>query len=172
MARLGGGPKAGGGGGGGIVAGQQRLNGISTGVEWALPVLVTVFLETRRFRKEKRLITELKEFEASLKATRRGYEAIAELLPRATEVLDDIAVHGTRALNRWAASLGPPPWGPLTATDEKRYRDFIELSACQVVAGAINIQELLECTGQAQEDLIAAIDEGVNRAQATVAELV
>lgn len=169
-ARLGGGPRAS--GGGGIAAGQRRLNGIATGVEWGLPVVVTVFAETRRLRKEQRLTEELDQFEASLRTTRRGYEAIEEILPRATAVLDDIAVHGTRALNRWAAQLGPLPWGSLAPADEQRYRDFIELSTCQVVAGAINIQELLERSGQAQEDLIAAIDEGVNRAQATVAKLV
>ena len=169
-ARLGGGPKAN--GGGGIAAGQKRLNGIATGVEWGLPVLVTVLAETRRLMKEQRLTAELDEFEASLKATRRGYEAIEETLPRATAVLDDIAVHGTRALNRWAAQLGPMPWASLAPADEQRYRDFIELSTCQVVAGAISIQELLQRTGQAQEDLIAAIDEAVNRAQATVAKLV
>lgn len=167
-ARFGGGPKAN--GGGGIAAGEKRLNGIATGVEWGLPVLVTVIAETRQVMKEQRLTAELDEFEAGLKATRRGYEAIEEILPRATAVLDDIAVHGTRALNRWAAQLGPLPWGSLAPADEQRYRKFIELSTCQVVAGAINIQEVLERTGQ--EDLIAAIDEGVNRAQATVAKLV
>ena len=87
-------------------------------------------------------------------------------------VLDDIATHGARALNRWAAQLGPLPWDSLAPADEQRYQDFIELSTCQVVVGAINIQGLLENTGQAQEDLIAAIDEGVNRAHATVEELV
>jgi transcriptional regulator with XRE-family HTH domain len=168
--RLGGGPIAK--GGGGIASGEKRLNGIVTGVEWGLPVLVTVIAETRRAMKELRLNAELEEFEASLKATRRGYEAIAEILPRATAVLDDIAVHGTRALNRWAAQLGPLPWGSLAPTDEQRYQEFIELSTCQIVAGAINIQDLLERTGRHQEDLIAAIDEGVNRAQATVAKLV
>ena len=169
-ARFGGGPKAK--GGGGIAAGEKRLNGIATGVDWGLPILVALIAEGRRQLKAERLTAEMDQFEASLKATRRGYEAIEEILPRATTVLDDIAVHGTRALNRWAAQLGPQPWGTLSAADEQRYQDFIELSTCQVVAGAINIQELLESTGPAQEDLIAAIDEGVNRAQATVAKLV
>lgn len=169
-ARVGGGPKAN--GGGGIAVGQKRLNGIATGVEWGLPVLVTVVAETRRVMKEQRLTAELDEFENNLKATRRGYEAIEDIFPRATAVLDDIAVHGTRALNRWAAHLGPLPWGSLDPANEQRYRNFNELSACQVVAGAINVQELLESTGQAQEDLIAAIDEAVNRAQATVSKLV
>ena len=95
-ARVGGGPEAY--GGGGMAKGQKRLNGIATGVEWGLPIAVTVFAETRRLMKERRLTEELDRFEASLKATRRGYEAIEEILPRATAVLGDIAVHGTRAL--------------------------------------------------------------------------
>lgn len=169
-ARIGGGPKAN--GGGGITAGEKRLNGIAIGVEWGLPILLTAIGETRRLVKEQRLTAELDEFEASLKATRRGYEAIEDILPRATAVLDDIAVHGTRALNRWATQIGPPPWGALVPADEQRYRDLVELSTCQVVTGAINIQEILELTGQAQEDLIAAIDEVVNRSEATVARLV
>jgi hypothetical protein len=169
-ARFGGGPKAN--GGGGMAVGQKRLNWIATGIEVGLPILVKEIAETRRRMKEERLTAELDEFEASLEATRRGYEAIEDILPRATAVLDDIAVHGTRALNRWATQLGSLPRDSLDPANEQRYRDFNELSTCQVVAGAINIPELLEGTGQAQEDLIAAIDEGLNRAQAIVAKLV
>lgn len=169
-ARIGGGPKAM--GGGGIVAGQRRLNGIASGVGWGLPILVSVVAETRRLKKLQRLTEELNQFEASFKATERGYQAVAELLPRATAVLDDIAVHGARALTRWIAQMGQVPGGAHRPADERRYREFVELSTCQVVAGAIDVDELLEQTGDALEELIASIDEAINRAQSTVAKLV
>ena len=54
--------------------------------------------------------------------------------------------------NRWADQLGPLPWGSLSPADEQRYRDFIELSTCQVVAGAINIKELLDRPGPGRPD--------------------
>jgi transcriptional regulator with XRE-family HTH domain len=169
-ARFGGGSKAS--GGGGMEIGDKRLNWVATGVELALPIIVTAIAEHRRGVKERQLSAELDKVETSLEATRRGYQAIEDILPRATEVLDEVAVHGTRALNRWAAELDPQPWDSLNATDKQNYQDFIELSTCQVVIGAIDIHELLESTGQAQENLIAAIDEEVNQAQATVAKLV
>ena len=78
MARLGGGPKAY--GGGGIATGEKRMNGIATGIELGLPILLTVIAETRKAVKERRLAAKLDEFEARFKATRRGYEAVEDIL--------------------------------------------------------------------------------------------
>lgn len=170
MAAIGGGPKAN--GGGGIAGGGKRLDGLAKGVALGLPIIVRAVVETRRTIREQALTAEMDEFEAGLKASQRGFEAVEDVLPRATAVLDDIAVHGTRALNRWTARLGPLPWGSLNPADEQRYRDFVELSACQLVVGAIDPQELLESTGEDREHLIATADKALNTAEKTVAELV
>lgn len=170
QAWLGGGPRYA--GGGGAALGNKRLALVQNGVAVAIPALTSIYLEVRRQKKEAQMAELCDEVEDALDRSERGYQAAADLLPRATSVLDDIAVHGARALNRWAAKLGPTPWGPLDEADQVRYQEFVQLAGCQVVAGVVDLQELLTTTGADLEDLIASIDEDLNYAEALVAVVV
>jgi len=170
LARAGGGPLAS--GGRGMAGGQARLDKLATGVAYGLPALVASIATARRLWKEQRLSDELDQIESAFRETARSYEAIADLLPRATAVLDHVAVHGARALERWKNEVGANRRLEPGAQHEQRYRGFIDLSSCQVVIGAIDIEQLLESRGSEREDLIAAIDEDVNWAQATVTQIV
>lgn len=163
LARFGGGTEAN--GGGGMAGGLGRLEMIASTVELLLPLTIDALNAALRMKKEAQFRKRLDELETELKATRTSYQALADHLPRATVVLNHIAVHGTHALDRWVAGLGPLPWGPLTPEDEERYRVFVELAACQVVLAAIDVQGVLELRDDELAELIATIDEDVTRAE-------
>lgn len=171
-ARLGRGPLAN--GGAGIAGGKRVLTGIEVGTDLLLAVIASWWTAKRNLKKQQELTAELDRIDAEISATQRGFEALEDILPRATKVLDDIAVHGARALNRWDARMGPRPlrWDSLDPTQRQLYQDFVRISACQLAVASINFQELMESTGDDREGLIESSDEVLNRSQEVVGALV
>jgi hypothetical protein len=62
------------------------------------------------------------------------------VIPAATSILEDIAVHGGRAPKRWPDRLNslPVTWHDLETDQKDRYLDFVQIAACQLTVANIN----------------------------------
>ena len=163
-AKFGLGPKASGGFG---IAGGDR---VLTGIRWS----TTLALHAMAMRSELKKQAELDKIDDEIRATQRGFEALEDILPRATEVLDHIAVHGTRALKRWDAQMVTRPcqWDSLDSAQQQRFLDFVEISACQLAVASIDVEELMDSRGDDRERLIAWADAVLSKSQEDVEALV
>ena len=172
LAALGGGAVAA--GGGGVAAGTMVLAGI-VAVPAALLALGAFVLMVKRNRKQQqKIIEKLNEADAEIDATRRGFEALVDILSRATKTLDYIAVHAAHALDKWEAQLPARPldWASMEASDQQRYLDFIDVSASQLSVVTIDMTGLMATRGDDRERLIELADEVLNQSQAVVQSLV
>lgn len=172
LALLGGGTLAA--GGAGVAGGTMLLTGIVAAPVLLLALGGWVWMINRNRKQQQALAAKLDEADAEIAATRRGFEALADILPRATEVLDDIGVHGGRALDKWADQLEPRPldWNSLDPAQRVRYQDFVQISASQLAVATINFQGLLTSSGKDREQLIELTDEVLNQSQEVVGSLV
>ncbi len=99
LALLGGGTLAG--GGAGVAGGTAVLAGIVAAPALLLTVGGLVWMVRRNRKQQQELTVKLDAADEEIAATRGGFEAFADILPRATKTLDYIAVHGGHALTRW-----------------------------------------------------------------------
>lgn len=124
----------------------------------------------RNRKQQQKLAAQLDQAEAELVATKPGYDALCDILPRATDTLDYIATHAGHALNRWGSQLGPASttWKSLDLQDQHRYQSFIEVAAAQLTIVTINVQGLLTTRGTDQQRLIELADKVLMQSEATV----
>ena len=169
---LGGGTRAS--GGFGVAGGTKVLTGIKVGaaVLFAISPMVVSAMRSRKQRQE--FVTMLDELDAEISASRRGVDALVDILPRATTVLDEIAVHGGRALDKWEAQLGPLPrtWDSLGPARVERYQDFVKIADCLLDVVEISVPELMESSGAERERLIEGADTVLNQSEDIVGSLV
>jgi transcriptional regulator with XRE-family HTH domain len=168
LALLGGGTLAA--GGAGVAGGTLLLAGIVATPAVLLALGGAVWVARRTRKQQQQLIEQLDEAEAEIAATRRGFEALVDILARATETMEYIAVHAGHAVDRWGARLGPPPldWQSMKPEDRELYQGFISISASQLALAAINMQGLMVSRGDDREQLIELADEVLNQSQAVV----
>jgi transcriptional regulator with XRE-family HTH domain len=161
-------------GGAGVAGGKRLLTGIQWGTALLLMTAAVVWDARRSLKQQQEQAAALRELDAEIRATRRGLEALEDFLPRATQVLDDIAVHGGRALNKWEAQVGPQPleWDSLDPSQRKRYQDFAKILGCQLEVTELDFQELMESRGEDRERLIELFDRVLNQSQEVVDSLV
>jgi transcriptional regulator with XRE-family HTH domain len=159
-------------GGAGVAGGKRRLKDIEVGTGLIAELSLVLLKATYDLRKQRRELAE--KLDAEIGATRRGFAALEDLIPRATGVLDDIAVHAGRALGKWEAKLGPRPlkWNALELSQRERYEDFVKIAFCHLSVAAINFPELMESRGEEREHLILSADMVLNEAQEVVGSLV
>lgn len=173
LALLGGGTLAA--GGAGVAGGTMLLTAIV-----ATPALLlaigggVIWMVRRNRRQQQELIEKLDKADAELTETRPGVEAVEDILPRVTKLLDYIAVHAGHALTRWEAQLGTRPldWVSLEEEPQQHYKDFIEIAACQLSLVSINVQELMASRGEELERRIKLVREVLNQAKTTIEKLV
>lgn len=172
LALLGGGTLAA--GGAGVAGGAAVLAGIVAAPALLLAVGGLVWMVKRNRKQQQQLTEKLNEADAEIAQTRRGFEALIDILPRATQTLDYIAIHGGHALKRWDGQLGQRPldWDSLSTDAQQRYRDFVAISASQLSVVSINVQELMTSRGEEREELIEFADEVLKQAQSTIESLV
>lgn len=172
LALLGGGTLAA--GGAGVAGGTMLLTGIVAAPALLLAVGGLVWMAKRNQRQQQELSARLDEAEAELAATQPGFDALAGILPRATETLDYIATHAGHAFERWASSLPslPTNWDSLEDSERRRYHDFIEIAASQLAVVSINVQDLMALRGDERKHLIAFADEVLVQTQNVVRTLV
>ncbi len=172
LALLGGGTLAA--GGSGVAGGTMLLTGIVAAPALLLAVGGLVWMVKRNQKQQLELAARLDEAEAEIAATRPGFEALVDILPRATHTLDYIATHAGHALGRWASQLPPPPteWQSLGELERRRYQDFIEIAASQLAVVTINVQGLMMLRGTEREHLIEFANEVLVQAQNVAETLV
>lgn len=104
---------------------------------------------------------DLAEAEAAIAQTQPAVDALRDLVPKATETLDYIAVHASHALTRWEAAVGPESrdWGSLSANEQQRYYEFIEIAAAQLAVATMKLGDLLTTRDDELERAKALADE-------------
>ena len=168
LALLGGGTLAA--GGAGVAGGTIVLAGIVAAPAVILFAGGLAWMAKRNRKQRQEFAAQLDEAEARLAATRPGIEALQNTLPRAAETLDYIATHAGHALNRWEDQLGSGSmtWDSLGQTGQRRYQDFIEIAAAQVMIVTLNFPGLLITRGSDQDELIQLADEVLTQSEDVV----
>jgi transcriptional regulator with XRE-family HTH domain len=159
----------------GIAAGTALLAGfVASAASPLIAAGALAWLARRSRRQNDRLRIELDQAEANLVATQRGFDAVMDILARATEPLSYIAIHASHAHRRWQAQLpaGPIHWSDLSEDQQRQYRAFVEVAACQVCVDSINMTELLSAPGEQQARLIQVADDILTLARHEVEILV
>lgn len=172
LALLGGGTLAA--GGAGVAGGTTLLTGIVAAPTLILALGGLVWMVKRNKKQQQELASRLDEAEAELEATRPGFDALIEILPRATNTLAYIAIHAGHALRRWASHIPQRPmeWNSLGEVKKRRYQDFIEIAASQLAVATINVQDIMAMRGEDRRHLISFADEVLTQAQNVVETLV
>jgi transcriptional regulator with XRE-family HTH domain len=159
----------------GIAAGTALLAGFVASAASPLIAAGTLAWLARRSRRQNdRLRIELDQAEANLVATQRGFDAVMDILGRATEPLSYIALHASHAHRRWQSQLPASPihWSDLSDDQQRQYHAFVEVAACQVCVDSINMTELLAAPSEQQARLIQVADDILTLAQRQVEILV
>jgi transcriptional regulator with XRE-family HTH domain len=146
----------------GIAAGTMLLTGFVASAASPLFAAGTLAWLARRSRRQnEQLRIELDQAEANLAATQLGFDAVMDILTRATELMSYIAIHAGHAQRRWQAQLPPTAirWSDLGPDQQRQYHAFVEVAACQVCVDSINMTELLAAPGEQQAALIQVADD-------------
>lgn len=169
LALLGGGTLAA--GGAGMAGGILLLTGMVAAPAAALAAAGFYILRQRRNKKEEeRLRTEVDAAEAALNQSQQGFDAMIDVLDRATTIMEYVEVHGTHALEKWRVSLPPEPrdWDSLGHEGQERYKEFLTVAGCFLATSLINVPALLTATPDDLLDLEKAIDETLGYAEETI----
>lgn len=161
-------------GGSGAAGGARLLQGLIMGPALLFAIGGLAAATARSQKKRRELAQRLAEADAELHASRRGYDAVIELLPQATQVLDYIATHASHALRRWNIQFeqGPLHWDTFDDADRRRYQDFIEVAAAQLSVETIDVEGIMTSGGDEREHLILFADEVLTQARNVVQTLV
>ena len=159
----------------GITAGTLLLTGFLASAASPLFAAGTLaWLARRSRRQDDQLRIELDQAEANLTDTQPGFDAVMDILARATNLLGYIAVHAGHAQHRWRTHLPAEPihWSRLSDEQQRQYQAFVEVAACQVGVDSIDMTELLATQGEQQARLIQVADGILTLAQQDVELLV
>ncbi|WP_406731283.1 helix-turn-helix domain-containing protein [Streptomyces sp. NBC_01794] len=173
LALLGGGTLAA--GGAGMAGGTLLLTGMVAAPAAALAAAGFYVLRQRRNKKEEeRLRTEVEAAEAALNQSQQGFDAMIDVLDRATDIMEYVSVHGTHALEKWRVSLPPEPrdWESLGHEGQERYKEFLTVAGCLLAVSSINVSALLTAKPDALREMDKAIDETLRYADKTIKSIV
>jgi transcriptional regulator with XRE-family HTH domain len=156
----------------GFAGGTLLLTGLAAAPAALLMVGRLVF-ERRNRKQEAALLEKLEQAEAGIAGAQRGFDALVDVLPRATEILDYIAVHASHAFKKWRADLAPRPmaWPDMTPEQQRRYQDFITIAGCQLSVVTISFEEFMATDGEQLDRLIESANEVLTQAAKTVEAL-
>lgn len=168
LALLGGGTLAA--GGAGMAGGAMLLASIVATPALLLSLGGLLLMAKRSRRQQQALADQLDALEGELDATKPGYEALTDILPRATDALDYIATHAGHALRRWEDQLGSGSltWQSMSHAHRQRYHSFIEVAAAQLTIVTLNVQGLLTTRGEDQALLIELADKVLVQSRAAI----
>ena len=128
----------------------------------------------KRNRKLQESTAKLAAAEADIAANQANVEALLEVIPRATEVFDYVAVHASHALTRWGAQLGeqPVPWRKLSEAEKQRYQDFVAITAAHLAVATIDLHELATSRGADLDQATAVVDQVLIQSKRAIASRV
>lgn len=140
----------------------------------AVGTVVATILErqatAQRKRRQQESAAKLAEAEADIAATQANVEALLDVIPKATGILEYIAVHATHALTRWGNEIGegPVPWKDLPESDQQRYQDFVAIAAAQLAVATIELQDLATSRGDDLDQAMALADQVLVQSQRAI----
>ncbi|HEV2069716.1 MAG TPA: helix-turn-helix transcriptional regulator [Acidimicrobiales bacterium] len=136
----------------------------------ALGTTAILMMQQRNRQQRRELTAKLDETEAELAESQPNVEALRELMPEATEILEYIAVHAGHALNRWDALIGQGPceWQSLSGAEQQRYQDFVEIAAAQLAVAAMDFENLTTERGGELKRATAVAREILSQARKTI----
>ncbi|MGQ4330689.1 helix-turn-helix domain-containing protein [Streptomyces hayashii] len=173
LALLGGGTLAA--GGAGMAGGILLLTGMVAAPAAALAAAGFYVLRQRRNKKEEeRLRTQVEAAEAALDQSQQGFDAMIDVLHRATDIMEYVSVHGTHALEKWRVSLPSEPrdWELLGHEGQERYKEFLTVAGCLLAVSSINVSALLTAKPDALREMDKAIDETLRYTDKTIKSIV
>lgn len=153
---------------GGTAGGMNLLAAVAVGT------VVAAILErqatAKRNRKQQESAAKLAAAEADIAANQANVEVLLDVIPRATEVLDYIAVHAGHALTRWCAQIGEDTvhWQKLGEDEQQRYQDFVAVAAAQLAVVTIDLQELATSRANGLEQAAALADQILIQSQRAI----
>lgn len=115
----------------------------------------------RSRKQQQEVAAKLDDIEAQIAETRPSVNALLELMPRATELLEYTAIHAGHALDRWEAQIGQGELDlqSLSMGEQQRYQDFVEVAAAQLAVTTIEFRDLMTNRDGALERSSAIADE-------------
>ncbi|MFD3328479.1 helix-turn-helix domain-containing protein [Streptomyces sp. NPDC058701] len=173
LALLGGGTLAA--GGAGMAGGVLLLTGMVAAPAAALAGAGFYVVKQRRNkREEERLRSELEAAEAALNQSQPGFDAMIDVMHRATATMEYVHLHGTHALEKWRVSLPPEPrdWESLGSEAQGRYREFLTAAGCFLAVGSINISALLTAEPDTLSKMNKVNDETLRYVEKTIKSIV
>jgi len=128
----------------------------------------------KRNRKQQESAAKLAAAEADIATNQANVDALLDVIPRVTEILDYIAVHATHALTRWGAQIGeaPAPWKKLGEAEQQRYQDFVAVAAAQLAVATFDLQELATSREGDLDQATALADQILIQAQRAITSCV
>ncbi|MGY1777749.1 helix-turn-helix domain-containing protein [Geodermatophilus sp. SYSU D00804] len=164
LALLGGGTLAA--GGAGIAGGSALLTGLVAGPAVLLALGGVVWAARRNRQQRQELKAKLGEAEAQLDAQARGVQAFIDLVRRAAQILEYIAVHGAHARERWSRRLeAPTEWDALSPVQQEQYDDFVQLCAAQLAVATLDVERLLVLRGEELDQEIGLMDQILEKSE-------
>lgn len=121
-------------------------------------------------RRRRESSAKLAEAEAEIAEHQPNVEALLEVIPRATALLDYIAVHASHALERWGHQIGEGPvnWKTLGDEEQQRYQDFVTIAAAHLALATIDLQPLAHTGGIELEHAKAVADQVLIQAKRAI----
>ncbi|TFB66156.1 hypothetical protein [Cryobacterium sp. Hz9] len=119
-----------------------------------MQISTLIFLARRRSRQEDELLREqVAKSEATIDATQEDFDALADALPRTTELLEYIGTHGAHALDKWQQGIGAAlvHWADLTDNQKQTHQDFVAVASCQLSVDGIDASRFMTTEGEAPE---------------------
>lgn len=148
--------------------GMNLLAGVAVGT--VVAAILDRQATAKRNRKQQESAAKLAAAEADIAANQANVEALLDIIPRATEVLDYIAVHAGHALTRWVAQIGEDTvhWQKLGENEQQRYQDFVAVAAAQLAVVTIDLQELATSRASELEPAAALADQILIQSQRAI----
>lgn len=170
MAFLGGGSLAA--GGAGVAGGTMLLMGIVAAPMAALAAGGAFYMVRKNRKKQAELEVELGQAESEIVGSQPGFDAMVRLMGQAADILDDIAVHGSRAHQRWSTNLPPRPtrWSAMTEPQQELYLDLIQVAGAQLLISTVSMRFtlLLSARGTDLDALVRSCDEQLRESRRVV----
>ena len=153
---------------GGTACGMNLLAAVAVGT--VVAAILDRQATAKRNRKQQESANKIAAAEADIAANQPNVEVLLDVIPRATEVLDYIAIHAGHALTRWGAQIGEDRvrWQKLAEDEQQRYQDFVAVAAAQLAVVTIDLQELATSRASELEQAAALADQILIQSQRAI----
>lgn len=141
-----------------LVPGGGMLAAVAVGVAVAA---VVDRQQSKQARRRRETAARLDAAEEDLARTQANVDALDDIIARATELFEYVALHAAHAVVRWCEELGDGPidWTAIDSEQRQRYDDFVEIAAAQLAVATIDLQEIAASRGSDLDRAVALADQ-------------